>query len=276
MDPALEVFNAVGTPVRLLARLPLMTRYLFTGFTRTHRVSNYAKARYGKNYYWRPWLLFDLEQLDQLEYLINKAPDEDLLHHKRSEQAMIQMVSVVGALMAGLSVTSLQLPGIQHTIYVARGGLLCALVVAILVMFLGCLQQQTYGFLEHPQTIRAWLSNGVLYSNAAGETILQSSGLSNQLLRIPFELLCLCITTYLISIGIFICFALTNHVNQSSDNIFVSNHVALIAFGMLFSLALVILGLLLGGKEIEKQKLEKSSDFRAALEKVERTHRNPT
>jgi len=276
MDLALEIFNAMGTPVRIFARLPLMTRYLFSGFTRTRKVTDYAKARYGKRYYWRPWLLFDLEQLEQLEYLINKTPDAGLLQHKRNEAKAIQMVSLVGTLMAGVSVSSLQLPGLEHTSFVARGALLCALVVAILTAFLGCIQQQTYGFLEHPHTIRAWLSNGVMYVNAADEKTLQSSGLSNQLLHIPFELLCLCITTYLIGIGVFVCSALTKHVNQNSDDVFVSNRAALILFAIMFALALIILGLLLGGKEKERQTLENSLDVRAALDQASKANGRPT
>lgn len=275
MDSALEIFNAIGTPVRIFARLPFLTRYLFSGFTRTQKVTDYAKARYGKKYYWRPWLLFDMEQLEQLEYLINKAPDAGLLRHKRSEQEMTQMVSVVGTLMAGISVASYQLPGIQHASFVARGSLLCALVTAILVAFLGCLQQQTYGFLENPQTIRAWLSNGVIYVNSVGENTLQSSGLSNQLLHIPFEMLCLCITTYIVGIGIFVCSALTKHASQSSDDAFVSNRPALIVFAIIFVLALVILGLLLGGKENERQALEKSADAQAVLDQASKKNEGP-
>ncbi|KAF2658650.1 hypothetical protein K491DRAFT_713364 [Lophiostoma macrostomum CBS 122681] len=96
----LELFNAIGSPVRLYARILFIARYLFTGFTHTRKVADYATSRYGDRYYWRPWLLFDIEQLEQLEYLINDASDTDLLHHKRSQEESMRMISIVGALIA--------------------------------------------------------------------------------------------------------------------------------------------------------------------------------
>jgi hypothetical protein len=205
-----------------------------------------------------------------LEYLINYTPDDALLNHRRNQQESIRMVSIVGALMAGVSVSSLQIPGMASTSSTARGSLICALVVAILTTFFCCLIQQTYFSLENPRLIRAWLSNGTLYTNSAGEQVLQSSILSERSLHMQFELLCLCITSYLVGIGIFtgISFPLSTQVDACRDEVIVSNPGALTMFSLVAVLALLTPGLLVGGKETEEEQILNNLEIQEALDRA--------
>ena len=157
--------------------------------------------------------------------------------------------------MAGITVTTLQLPGLDNTSAVARGCLIIALVMAVQATFFTCLQQQTYGFIEHPAAVRAWLSNGKRYFNSEGREVLQSSTISHQLLYIPFELLCISITTFHVGIGIYLGSAYVQSVELSSDPTRWADRSVMIAYIVSSGFALSLLGQLLGGKDFENRKL---------------------
>ena len=94
MDNILEVFAALGAPARMFGRLPLITRYIWTGLASPWFNPLFARCRFG-NYLWRPWLLFDMQELQMLEELINKASDERVEQFRQHQLESLNMVSVV-------------------------------------------------------------------------------------------------------------------------------------------------------------------------------------
>lgn len=159
-----------------------------------------------------------------------------------------------GALVAGAAITMMQLPGMQEVTYVARAFFIVALVMALLAAFFTCIQQRTYGFIEEPAAIRAWLTNGARYVNCEGKEVYQSSTISHQLLQAPFELLCISFSTFITGIGIYLGSAMTQHINLGSENEKIGNRAVLIAFMITTAFALGLLGQLLGGTDLENKK----------------------
>jgi hypothetical protein len=148
----------------------------------------------------------------------------------------------------------MQLPGIEEVTYVARAFFITTLVMALLSAFFTCMQQRTYGFIEEPAAIRAWLTNGVRYINREGKEVYQSSMISHQLLQAPFELLCISFSTFIGGIGIYLGSALTQHLKMGSEDADYGNRAVLIAFILTTVFALGMLGQLLGGMDLENKK----------------------
>jgi hypothetical protein len=159
-----------------------------------------------------------------------------------------------GALVAGAAITMMQLPGMEEVTYVARAFFMVALVMALLSAFFTCMQQRTYGFVEEPAAIRAWLTNGVRYVNYEGKEVYQSSMISHQLLQAPFELLCISFSTFIGGIGIYLGSALTQHLKLGSEDEKIGNRAVLIAFMITTAFALAMLGQLLGGMDLENKR----------------------
>ncbi|KAF2101673.1 hypothetical protein NA57DRAFT_18225, partial [Rhizodiscina lignyota] len=246
----IEVFGAVGAPARLFGRLPLITRYLWSGLASPWFSPRFARNRFGKNYQMRPWLLFDMQELQMLEELINKATDQRVQEFRQHQLESLNMVSVVSALVSGIGLTALQLPGMESTSYLGRGCFCVSTIIALLATFFTCLQQRTYGFIEEPGAIRAWLSNGVRYLSADGIETLQSSVVSHNLLQAPFELLCISITTFLLGFGVHLGSAYVENVPLGVEES-IGNRGVLIAFCIGTAFALGLLGQVLGGKDVE-------------------------
>jgi hypothetical protein len=167
-------------------------------------------------------------------------------------------------LVAGAALTAHQLPALDEVNYGSRGFFAVSLVMSLLATFFTCLQQRTYGFLEDPAAIRAWLTNGQQYTTADGSEVFQSSTVSHQLLQVPFELLCISITTFLAGLGVYYGSALGNNLKLGSlaagEDISIGNRGVLIAFVVSTAFALSLLGQLLGGKDIENRRCRKLTE----------------
>jgi hypothetical protein len=94
-DAMLEVFSLVGAAARVFGRLPLITRYAWNGFSRTLVNPAYARTRYGRSWRWRPWLFFDVQELEVVEELINLGTDKKVLAFRKNQLEAFQMVSIV-------------------------------------------------------------------------------------------------------------------------------------------------------------------------------------
>jgi hypothetical protein len=150
---------------------------------------------------------------------------------------------------------ALQLPGMESVSYVARGCFVVAFITAFLATFFTALQLRTYGFLLEPTAIRLWLANGVRYTNAERRKVFQSSTVSYQLLQLPFELLCMSITVSIGGVGVYLGSAMTERVKLGSvENDDVGNRGILITFVICTTFALVILGQLLGLRDVEDER----------------------
>lgn len=93
----IETFSLIGVPARIGARVLILLHYVFYGTTAVESwVRNeYAQARFGRNYKWRFWLLFDIGELERLERLLNEGGDSDLLSLRDAELDAFRLVAVV-------------------------------------------------------------------------------------------------------------------------------------------------------------------------------------
>ena len=92
-----EIWSALGLPARAAARVLLAPRYFVNGFShiRTWNDNAYALARYGPSYRWRVWLLFDAEDLEELEHLINQGSDKEVLEMREAKLEQFRLVALV-------------------------------------------------------------------------------------------------------------------------------------------------------------------------------------
>ena len=90
-----EYFSMIGFPARLAGRAPLLARYL-SGPPRVFKATNqYALQRYGRTFKLRPWLYFDIDELEQIEQLINYGSDEEVLQFRQAQLDVGGMNTVV-------------------------------------------------------------------------------------------------------------------------------------------------------------------------------------
>jgi hypothetical protein len=146
------------------------------------------------------------------------------------------------------------LPGIDQVFYGDRAFFILTLVNALLATFFTCLQHRTYGFLEEPAAIRAWLANGVVQTNSEGFQRFQSSMTSQQILQVPFELLCISITTFLCGICVYLGSSFYQNLKLGSEDAFLGNLGMFITFFVITSFVLAFLGQLLGGRDLENRR----------------------
>jgi hypothetical protein len=92
-----EVLSALGLPARMGGRILFLPRYCLDGFSAIHHwhQNDYARQRYGDNFYWRIWLLLDIKQLEAIERLINDGRDDELLKMRETQVESIRLVALV-------------------------------------------------------------------------------------------------------------------------------------------------------------------------------------
>ena len=90
-----ELFSAIGAPARIAGRVPLVARYISSGFSTLRGSSSYATARFGMSYRWRPWLLLDIKDLETLEELINAGSDMQIAAFRTSQLSACGMIAIV-------------------------------------------------------------------------------------------------------------------------------------------------------------------------------------
>ncbi|KAF2716045.1 hypothetical protein K431DRAFT_236252 [Polychaeton citri CBS 116435] len=251
---SIEVFALLGSPARVFSRLLLFGRYLY--FSPACGPSwprdGFARARWGPRHKLKPWLLFDVQELERLEELLNYGTDSDVMEIRDSYVESFKMVSV-GALLAQIPVSAFALPALDQTHYFARGCFVLAMITSLFAVFFTCLQQRTLGFLFRPIQVRAWLSNGRRYTNHKGDCVFQSSYSSHQFLQAPYELLGMSITLFILAFSIYLGSALTRHIklNVKPNGEETGNLGVLIAFLVCGAFALCMFGQLLGAKDLE-------------------------
>ena len=97
MDTPLDILLFLSAPVRLSGRLFVFLQYIIDrdGSVQHWYRNDYAQDRFGAHYRWRPWLLFDVKELEFLETLINRGSDQDLLKWRESRLDIFGLVAVV-------------------------------------------------------------------------------------------------------------------------------------------------------------------------------------
>jgi hypothetical protein len=98
---ALDIFGILHAPARLACRLLLSPKYIFRGIKPTEWWQHdYARERFGPYYRWKLWLLFDLQELQHVEEVINgKNNDDYILRFRDSHLEVTKLVAVVVSLL---------------------------------------------------------------------------------------------------------------------------------------------------------------------------------
>jgi hypothetical protein len=95
----LDVFGILHLPARLACRLLLSPKYLFRGPNPTKRwPKGKATSRYGRHLKWKPWLWFDIEELERITGIINDAAPDDVLKFRDAHLDAARLVAVVVSL----------------------------------------------------------------------------------------------------------------------------------------------------------------------------------
>jgi len=163
-----------------------------------------------------------------------------------------------GALIAAAALTTMQLPGITDCSYVVRGCFTVTLTMALFATFFTSMLKRVYGFIEEPSAIRTWLSNGTEYQSSDGGRRRRSSTVSHQLMQVPFELLCISMTAFLLGIGVYFGSAMAEHLDLGSGDERIGNRGVLLTYAVTSAFALGLLGQLLGCKDIENRRSERA------------------
>jgi hypothetical protein len=92
-----EVLSALGIPARMGGRILFLPRYISDGFSaiRHWHLNEYARQRYGDDFYWRIWLLLDIKQLEAIERLINAGSDAEIMKLRETQLESIRLVALV-------------------------------------------------------------------------------------------------------------------------------------------------------------------------------------
>ncbi|KAL6711037.1 hypothetical protein ACN47E_006912 [Coniothyrium glycines] len=250
-----ELLSALGAPARAAARALLMPRYALDAFgpVRRWRRNAYARQRFGSSYLWRVWLMYDARDLEVMENLINEGSDDQLLKLREDKLETFWFVALVGALLASVALQALNLPLITGTSFVVRGAFTLSSMLSVLSTFFTCLQQRELIVVRSAPALRAWLSNGIRYTNANGELVFQSSLASLTLLEAPYEYLSIAIVNFVVGVAAYLGSAFFSGIRLHSEKGLLPELAVLIYFAVGTGFAFSMFPLLLGTKDRENR-----------------------
>lgn len=135
-----------------------------------------------------------------------------------------------------------------------------SLMLSILSTFFTCLQQRELIVIRSASAIRAWLSNGIRYTNSDGEEVFQSSLASLTLLESPYEYLSIAIVNFVVGVAAYLGSAFFNRIKLHSEKSILTDVAVLIYFAAGTGIAFSIFPLLLGTKDRENRVVRKTLD----------------
>ncbi|EOA83963.1 uncharacterized protein SETTUDRAFT_155287 [Exserohilum turcica Et28A] len=248
-----ELFSALGFPARAAARVLVAPRYLFNGFShlRTWNQNAYALARYGPSYRWRVWLLFDAEDLEKLEHLINDGSDKDVMEMREAKLEQFRLVALVGALLATLALQAFSLPDLNNTTFVVRACFTQSTMLSLLATFFTCIQQRELGYIRTASALRVWLSNGIQYRNVRSHLAWQSSLASLTLMEAPYELISLSVSNFVAGMSAYMWSAWKDQLDVQKEKAGMQGLAVLVYFAVGTGFAFSLFPVLLGSKDRE-------------------------
>jgi hypothetical protein len=95
MANIVELFSFLGFPARLAGRALLVFRYISNKGETSKVKSDYAELRFGKNVRMRPWLMIDVKELEEIEYLVNYGTDAQLESWRVSQLSVCGMIAII-------------------------------------------------------------------------------------------------------------------------------------------------------------------------------------
>ncbi|KAL0262155.1 hypothetical protein SLS55_003594 [Diplodia seriata] len=122
----------------------------------------YARRRFGPVMSFLADMIVDVRDMRKVEDTLDST-DRSVMAFKDSHLAAVGSVSTTAAIVAQLSSTTLQMPGLSHVHWTAPGCIIASLVFGVLAVILGAVQQQVLGTLTNAEGVRMWLSNGRFY-----------------------------------------------------------------------------------------------------------------
>lgn len=159
-----------------------------------------------------------------------------------------------GALVASVALQALSLPRVTSTDFIVRGALTTCLMLSILATFFICLQQRELSAVEDVPALRAWLSNGKLYTNADDAMAYQSSLAALTLLNSPYEYLGIAVTNFLVGVAAYMAGAWLDDRELHTDRDGMLKEAAvLVYFGVGTLFAMTMFPMLLGMKDRESR-----------------------
>ncbi|KAF2026323.1 hypothetical protein EK21DRAFT_74388 [Setomelanomma holmii] len=248
-----EILSILGTPARAGSRIILfLPRYCIDGFSalRNWQQNTYAFKRFGPSCRWRLWLIYDCRELEELETLINRGQDAEILKLRETQLESFRLVALVGALLASVALQALNLPLITSTTFFVRGMFTIAFMLSILATFFTCIQQREFGVIRTAPELRAWLSNGVRYVNGDGDLVYQSSMAALNLLDSPYELLSIAIASMMGGVAAYLGSAWVYEVRLSAGGR-LGDVAVIVAFAVGTVFAFALFPALLGSKAKE-------------------------
>ncbi|KAF2732646.1 hypothetical protein EJ04DRAFT_440636 [Polyplosphaeria fusca] len=251
-----EFFSLLGFPARLAGRGLLAFRYVSNRGATAQVVSDYGDKRFGKSVRYRPWLMIDVKELEELEELINDGTDTQVESWRVSQLSVCGMIAIIGALVASAGVTALQLPGLEDCHFVARGTFVMSLLLSLLSVFFSGLQQSSFGRASEPNDIRKWLTSDTQWDPATMRTRRQSSMVAHMILQSPFEVVVMSITLYIVGMGTYLGSSWKHDLQLSTGS--EGNRAVLLAFIIPTVFVLLMYGHMMGLKDRE---MVKTRDF---------------
>ncbi|KAK3678446.1 hypothetical protein LTR78_001743 [Recurvomyces mirabilis] len=256
-----EVFAMLGFPVRILGRLPLSARYAFGPPSSLLNTSEYATQRYGQSYRFRPWLRFDIHELEKIERLVNHGSDEEVLKFRQTQLSSGGTTTVVGSLLAATCATMLTIDTLSDLQLYVRALFTISLTVSLMSVYFTLVQQRELGLPTSAETLRRWLCNGHVRrtedldddTHAPLDTptmIRESSLAANILLQVPFEMLSIAISVFLAGLATYLGLAMAEHV-QLGNGKGPGNGAYLVALLICTAFTLIVFGQALGQKDRE-------------------------
>jgi hypothetical protein len=133
-------------------------------------------------------------------------------------------------------------------------------MLSILATFFTCLQQRELVVIRSAPALRAWLSNGVRYTNADGELVFQSSLAALTLLESPYEYLSIAITNFVAGIAAYLGSAYFGGVRLHGERGIWPELAVLVHFAAGTGFAFLVFPVLLGTKDKENRVARETLD----------------
>lgn len=171
-------------------------------------------------------IFLDIRGMRKLEEEVLNNPgddgDEMVMAFKSSHLEAVGGTQLTSAILAQLSMTTLQLDGLSDMHWSASGFMLSGILFGVVAVILATMQQQVFGMLNDPMRVKLWLSCGYYEDQDEGKKATSNTGrrlkasvASLQIMRLPNTFLSIAAFAFLVSIGLFLGFSARQDLNRT-------------------------------------------------------------
>lgn len=126
-------------------------------------------------------------------------------------------------------------------------------MLSILATFFICIQQRELSIVGDAPALRAWLSNGIRYTNSNDEAVFQSSLAALTLLESPYEYLGIAVTNFIVGMAAFMVGSWRDRAKLHAGDATLKETAVLIYFAVGTGFAMCMFPVLLGSKDQESR-----------------------